>query len=97
MRDTSQQWYESFISYQSKRFGKDGNTPTKADMQNAHRTSKRTVWDNFNVRHEVDELDPYNREMLVDYYEAHNRMVIDYFRFKDNLLVLNLSGLFLQV
>jgi hypothetical protein len=45
----------------------------------------------MNIRHEMIPGDPYNRDMLTAYYRDHNRMVKDYFRFKDNLLVINLK------
>ena len=91
VRDNEEVWYKSIVSFQTKLFGKNGDIPTKEDLSQAHRTSKRTVWDNMNVRHELDEKDPYNKDMLVNYYLTHNKAILDYFRFKDNLIVINLA------
>lgn len=37
------------------------------------------------------ENDPFNEEILKEYYLRHNEDVINYFKFRDELLVINLS------
>ncbi len=92
VRDSAEIWYESFVNFHSKRFGTDGKKPTELELKNAKRTSKRTVWDNLNIRHNLENNGPYEKKMLIQYYNDHNRIVKDYFRFKDNLLIINLKN-----
>lgn len=91
VRNSADEWYESLVRFHSKVFGQDGAIPTEDDLKRAQRGEGRTAWDNFNVRHELPPNDPYNKEVLQTYYRNHNRMVMDYFRFRSNLLVINLS------
>lgn len=91
LRDSEDQWYESLVRFHSKLFGRDGAVPTEEDLKRARRGQSRTVWDNMNVRHPMVAGDPYNKSLLQAYYRDHNRMVMDYFRFRDNLLVINLA------
>ena len=91
IRDSEEQWYNSLLRFHSKVFGQNGAIPTEDDLKRAQRAEGRTAWDNFNVRHALIPGDPYNRHVLQTYYHDHNRMVMDYFRFRDNLLVINLS------
>ena len=91
IRDNEDVWYDSLVRFHTRIFGKNGAVPTEADLRAAKRAKGRTAWDNMNIRHEMIPGDPYNRDMLTAYYRDHNRMVKDYFRFKDNLLVINLK------
>ncbi len=90
IRDDEEQWYKSLTQFHSKILGLD-RLPNSNDLKLAKRSKDRTMWDNFNVRHDISNDDPYNEERLKKYYLDHNRMIIDYFRFKKNLLVINLS------
>ncbi len=91
VRDTDEEWYQSFTKFQTKLFGENGKLPTTQQLKKSFRTKERTVWDNIQARHETPPNDPYKKEILINYYNNHNQMVIDYFRFKDNLLVINLK------
>jgi len=81
VRDSAEQWYESMIKFQTKLFGKNGNIPTTEDLKQAKRPEGRTVWDNIQARHATPENNPYQKEVLIDYYNKHNEMIIDYFRY----------------
>ena len=74
-----------------KLYGRNGRLPDSNTLKKSYRKKGRTVWDNMISRMVVNEADPYNREKLTEYYLSHNRMVIEYFRFKRNLLILNLK------
>jgi hypothetical protein len=91
VRNSEDEWYESLVRFHSKVFGQNGAIPTEDDLKKAWRGEGRTAWDNFNVRHELVPRDPYNKNVLQTYYREHNRMVKDYFRFRNNLLVINLA------
>lgn len=91
VRDSSDQWYDSLIKFQKKRFG-NGNLPTKEDLINSTYRWKGFSYETKNIIYGTEDTDLYNRKKLVDLYERHNEAVIDYFRFRENdLLVLNLS------
>lgn len=91
VRDNEDEWYKSFIKFHSKLYGENGKLPTTEKLKTAYRNSKRTVWENMNARMKMDESNPYNEKRLTAYYLTHNKMVIDYFRFKNNLLIINLK------
>lgn len=91
VRDSEDQWYDSLVQFHSKVFGRDGAIPSEEDLRRAQRGRGRTAWDNFNIRHTLVAGDPYNKTVLQAYYRDHNRMVMDYFRFRSNLLVINLA------
>ncbi len=92
IRDSDEQWFNSFKTFHSKRFAKGERIPTVEDLKNAAYRYKGYVW---NVRQKVygftEEDDPYDETILKAYYNDHNASIIDYFRYKDNLLVLNVS------
>lgn len=92
IRDSSEVWYHSLIKFHSKKFGINNALPTINDLKQAKRSSKRTVWDNFLARYkDIDPLNPYDKNVLINYYESHNKDIINYFRKKNNLLIINLS------
>ncbi len=90
-RNNAEEWYGSLLRFHSKRFGKDGRVPTAEDLRNAKRGEGRSPYANFKLRFGVSDSNMYDKELLTDYYELHNRMVKDYFRFRNDLLVLNLE------
>jgi hypothetical protein len=66
--------------------------PTVDDLKNATYIFKgRPYYTRFKM-HDVPENDPYNKDVLIDYYKTHNKNVKDYFRHRpDDLLVINLK------
>lgn len=92
VRNSADEWYQSLTRFHSKRLKIESGLPTVEDLKKAKRSKERTMWDNFNVRHVIDDNDPYNKERLIKYYLDHVSIIIDYFRFKNNLLIINLSN-----
>ncbi|WP_432409970.1 sulfotransferase [Rasiella sp. SM2506] len=92
VRDSEEQWYNSFIQFQSKLFADGQRMPTVDDLKNANYRYKGYVWE---VRQKVygitEKDDPYDAQILKKYYQSHNNAILDYFRNKNNLLILNLS------
>src|SRR5690606_36898235 len=86
-----EKWYNSLINFHSKILNTEGRIPSSEDLKKRKTTKNRTMWDNFNARHIIENNDPYNKERLIKYYQDHNRIILDYFRFKKNLLVINLN------
>jgi len=92
IRDSDEQWYNSLVNFHTKLFGKNNNIPTAKDLKEAPYRYKGYVWD---VRKKVwginDERNVYYKKTFIEYYNSHNQMVIDYFKHKNNLLIINLS------
>lgn len=92
IRDSEDQWYESFINFQSKLFAEGKRVPTIEDLKNAKYRYKGYVWEVRQRVYGLSENDnPYDEKILKQYYKSHNTAVMDYFRLKNNLLVLNVS------
>ncbi len=93
IRDNDEQWYNSLIKYHSKIHSKNGNVPTEDDLKEASYRYKGFAWE---VRQKVFGIksgeDVYHKQTFLDFYNHHNRMVKNYFKFRDNLLVINLSN-----
>lgn len=92
IRDTEEQWYNSLVNFHTKVHAGGQNIPTVQDLKNAEYRYQGYAWD---VRSKVfgfnEHENPYDKDKFISYYNSHNRSVLDYFRFKDNLLVINLS------
>lgn len=90
-RDSDEQWYNSLIKFQSKKFNKSGVLPSKEDLQNATYREPGYAWKVNRILYDSPEDDLYNETRLKTSYNNHNAQVKDYFRHKDNLLVINVS------
>lgn len=93
VRDSPDQWYDSVIRFQSKRYGKNGRIPTKEDLMEATYIYKGRPWHVNRLVNITPEDDPYNKEILIKRYVTHNEQVKQYFRHRpDDLLVLNVAN-----
>ncbi|MFD2542022.1 sulfotransferase [Lacinutrix gracilariae] len=90
-RSTSEEWYNSITKFHSKLFGKKGRIPTKEDLQNGTYIYKGFIWKTFYEKYGETVGDIYNKEKLIGIYESRNKGVKDYFKNKNNLLILNVS------
>ncbi len=92
VRDSSTQWYNSLIRFHSKLYG-DGKIPTVEMLKKVDYVYPGWTWNTIKKMHNITENDdPYNKEMLISYYENHNKDVLEYFKDRPNdLLVLNVS------
>lgn len=92
IRDSPEQWYNSVVKFQSKKWGLNGRIPTKEDLQEATYIYKGRPWDTKKLSTVTPENDPYNKELLIKSYINYNESVKDYFHHrKDDLLILNVS------
>lgn len=83
VRDSEEQWYNSFVKYYSKRVGADNNEANYQQLSNNHYVSK-TFRENFHIHaHNTDISDPFNKETLIDQYVKHNNFVREYFKNRD--------------
>lgn len=91
VRDSPDQWYDSFIRYQSKMFGA-GKKPTVRQLKRAGYCYTGWIYDVITSLYGTTEEDVYNKEKLVDYYIRYNTEVIEYFKDRpDDLLMINLK------
>lgn len=92
VRDNPEQWYNSITKYMGKKWGVEGRTPTKFDLQNADYIRKGWLWNTLLMLRDVDHDDIYNKEATIQRYLEHIRVVKDYFRNRpDDLLILNVA------
>lgn len=91
VRDDAEQWYRSITRFHAKNFGLNGRIPTVEDLKNATYVRKGFMYNTVRTHGTPDE-DPYNKEIMIAHYEAHNRAVIEYFKNRpDDLFILNLA------
>lgn len=90
VRDSADQWYNSLVNSHAKKFG-NGSVPTADQLKSANYVWKGWVWESLQEQFGVEESDPYNKEKLIAAYNRHNEEVVEYFRNRNNLMVLNLA------
>ena len=92
IRDNPEQWYNSLIRFHSKMWADGKRIPTKEDLMQADYIHKGRPWLTNRALFKTPEDDPYNKGLLLKYYESHVGNVIEYFKYKPNkLLVINIS------
>lgn len=91
MCDSPETWYQSRIKFHTEFFGK-GQLPTMSDLKSADYVYKGRMYEAIRLRFDIPENDPYNKEILIADYNAHNQSVIEYFRHRpDDLLTINVD------
>lgn len=92
IRDSPEQWYHSLISYYSLVFA-GGRQPVLADLQSATYVRPGWLYEANRLINSTAPDDPFNQEMLIAGYNAHNAAVEEYFRHRPaDLLVLNVAA-----
>jgi hypothetical protein len=94
IRDSEEQWYQSVVRFHSMRLEKRTGVrriPTVEDIKADPYVRPGWLWRSRELLG-TESGDPFDREVLIGYYNRHNWMVRDYFRHRPNdLLVLNPS------
>lgn len=92
VRDSPEQWYNSLVRFHSKKWGKNGEPPTKKQLQDGFYIYKGRPWHVNRLTKTTPEDDPYNKEILIRRYMNHNESIKSYFRHRpDDLLILNVA------
>jgi hypothetical protein len=91
LRDSPDVWYGSLIRHYSQVFGKNGKIPTKQDLKNHGWTHLSWMWELNRLLYDTPEEEPYQKDKMIEWYNTYNKNVIDYFKDKENFLVLNLK------
>lgn len=94
VRDSAEQWFNSLTKFHSKLWGKNGRElPVKEDLQNATYIYKGWAWDGYRFNYNTPEDNLYQKDLMIEHYNNHNKNVIEYFRHRsEDLLILNLSS-----
>lgn len=90
VRDTPEQWYNSISKFHGKLFGKNGELPTKEDLQNGNYIQKGWIWEAMKERY-GDYENPYDKDRLIKLNENYNDEVRNYFKNNSNFLEINVS------
>ncbi|MEK6334559.1 MAG: sulfotransferase [Acidobacteriota bacterium] len=90
VRDNADQWYRSLVRFHGNLFS-GGRVPVKDDLVKASYCYPGYVWEAMRLVWNTPEDDIYYKPTMVSYYDRHNSDVRDYFRFKSNILEVNLS------
>jgi len=89
IRDSPEQWYNSLTRFHAASFG-NGHIPTLDDLKAADYIRPGLAYEANRLLYETPADDPYNKDMLISSYNAHNNAVQEYFRHRpEDLLVLN--------
>jgi len=92
VRNSDEEWYNSLLKFHSKRHNNRNEVPTIEDLKNATYRYKGYAWDVRRLIYGIEEgQNPYDENVFKQYYNDHNNAILDYFKHKDNLLVINLS------
>ncbi|MFC0182294.1 hypothetical protein SAMN04515674_101268 [Pseudarcicella hirudinis] len=90
IRDSAEEWYNSITKFHGKLYGR-GDIPGQDDLKNARYVYKGWMWEANRALYSSAPEDPYNKQILLGHYNAYNNEIIEYFKGKDNLLILNLK------
>tara|TARA_R110002049_G_scaffold82349_1_gene209551 strand:+ start:1027 stop:1671 length:645 start_codon:yes stop_codon:yes gene_type:complete len=92
LRDNPEQWYNSLTKFHSKLWSNGEDAPTIEELKNAKYRYKGYAYDVNRALFNTPEHDPYNKELLINYYNDHNNNVKEYFRSQSHkLLTINVS------
>ncbi len=91
VRNSSDEWYKSLTRFHTMLIGKN-RLPTAEDLKSFPLVYEGWIWQVQKLTIGVNDSSPYDRDLLIHYYENHNRQVIEHFKNRqDSLLVLNMS------
>lgn len=86
-----EQWYNSLIRFHSNLFSDGKRPPNKEELQLAKYHRKGFLWETNRAVWQTPENDPYNKELMISNFRAHNFSVKNYFANKENFLELDLT------
>ena len=93
VRDTADAWFHSLINFHGKYWSLSGHIPpTTEDLARAVYWRRGFLADYCREVFKTPISDPYNRELLLDFYNDYNKEVVNYFTDRPgDFLVLNVS------
>jgi len=91
MRGSPEQWYNSLVNFHTKLFGR-GKIPDYDDLKSATYIYRGWMFETNRAIYGTPENDLYNKEILINHYNFHNKSVVEYFHHRPNdLLVINMA------
>jgi len=91
IRNTPDEWYDSFLRFQSKIFG-GKPSPNVSILKRSGYCYTGWMYDVIKSLFNTPDDDLYNKETLTNIYLKHNKDVLEYFKDRpDDLLVINLK------
>lgn len=91
VRDNPEQWYESLTRFHATLCG-HGRIPTAEDLKSATYIYPGFMYEVNRLLYSTPVGDLYNRAALIASYNAHNHVILEYFRHRQgDLLVLNVA------
>ncbi len=92
VRDNAEEWYSSLIRFHGKLWGNGNIPPTAEDLKEATYLYKGFPYYSHIHRFGLSGQDVYRKDVLIEYYNLHNKNVIDYFKNRqDDLLIINIK------
>ena len=92
VRDTPEQWYNSITKFHSKLWSDGTAIPTCQQIKDVEYRYKGYAYQSFKLLYNTDDKDLYNKDILLNLYNRHNKLVEDYFKSRpEKLLILNVS------
>lgn len=94
VRSTSEEWYNSIITFHAKITSSHSKTPTEDDLLQFKYRRKYLGWllEMQKLVYNYPTTPLYDQKLYIEHYEQHNASVIKYFKDRPNdLLVLNLN------
>lgn len=90
VRNTADEWFNSLLRFHANLIG-NGRVPTVNEFKNFNYQGKGWLWNTHKIVFNVDDRLLYDKQHYINHYELHNKRVKDYFKYKDNLLVVNIT------
>lgn len=90
IRDSEDEWYESLIRFHQRRLGVKGRISWQ-DLDNDGYRYKGFISEAAEIIYNTPEDNPYDEVTLKAHYRRHNSDVVEYFRFRKDLLIINLK------
>jgi len=91
VRENKDVWFDSITRFHTKIVGK-GRLPTADDLKGFKYRYQGFMWEAAQVKYGINEDTLYDREIYTNQYENHNKRVLDYFKHRqEDLLVLDIA------
>lgn len=83
VRNSAEEWYDSLVYFHLYRHNR-GTIPTVEQLQTNPYIYRGWMWEVMNGVYGTTEKDPYDKEILINYYNKHNEDAIEYFKDRPN-------------
>lgn len=92
VRDTAEEWYNSFCKFHTKAYSSGNHLPTEKDLKNSSYGYLGMALDNYKAYFDFPNTPLYDREKYMGFYNERNEAIQKYFMDRpDQLLILNLK------